>query len=373
MYCNYIIFVNLSLRKYYLNVLYQGCGLLCIVTYRCSEAQPSLLVKKTQKKMAELTNLIGCDISIISQQDVRYDGRLFSINTEESSIILQNVQCKGTEDRVLGDKRVLPNPQILPLVSFPGREIKDLYVHDKNEAVASKNIPEPSSSNLPTSSANTNNNTNNNTSTKGKSDNNKKIVSNTAIASQPVAVAKPVSATAVAKPVSATTVAKPVSATTVTASSTSSIHNDGSKRPERGTGDYLKNLRVKGKSSDDAAANSSVFDFQAGLNAFNKEDVLNKLDKSEEKPVVNKYVKDDFFDSLSCDILDQEAGRKTRLNGYEERNLNKDTFGATAVQSNYYGRGGRGGRFGGRGGRFGGRGGRFVSGRGGRGRATDDK
>jgi protein LSM14 len=312
--------------------------------------------------MAELTNLIGCEISLISQQDVRYDGRLFSINAAESSIVLQNVQCKGTEDRVLGDKRVLPNPQILPLVSFPGREIKDLYVHDRTETAATNNAPVPSSnpphtvpsSNPPPTVPSSNpppvtNNNNNNTSIKGNADHNKKVENNNtkSSVSQPVAAGKPASST-----------------------TTNSVHNDGSKRPERGTGDYLKNLRVKGKSSDDAAANSTVFDFQAGLNAFNKKDILNELDQTKQAPVVNKYVKDDFFDSLSCDILDRETGRKTRLNGYEERNLNKDTFGAIAVQSNYYGRG-RGGRGGGRGGRFGGRGGRFISGRGGRGRVAD--
>lgn len=40
--------------------------------------------------MAELDALIGSRISLISQQDFRYDGVLFSINAVESSIVLQN-------------------------------------------------------------------------------------------------------------------------------------------------------------------------------------------------------------------------------------------------------------------------------------------
>lgn len=40
--------------------------------------------------MAELDALIGSRISLISQQDFRYDGVLFSINAAESSIVLQN-------------------------------------------------------------------------------------------------------------------------------------------------------------------------------------------------------------------------------------------------------------------------------------------
>jgi hypothetical protein len=48
---------------------------------------------------------------------------------------------------------------------------------------------------------------------------NKKVENKSSI-SQPVAAGKPASST-----------------------TTNSVHNDGSKRPERGTGDYLKNLR----------------------------------------------------------------------------------------------------------------------------------
>ena len=40
--------------------------------------------------MAEMDNLIGSHLSLISQQDVRYDGILFSINSKESSIVLRD-------------------------------------------------------------------------------------------------------------------------------------------------------------------------------------------------------------------------------------------------------------------------------------------
>lgn len=40
--------------------------------------------------MGDLDALIGSRISLISQQDFRYDGVLFSINAAESSIVLQN-------------------------------------------------------------------------------------------------------------------------------------------------------------------------------------------------------------------------------------------------------------------------------------------
>ena len=37
-----------------------------------------------------MDNLIGNRISLISQQDVRYDGVLYSINAKESSIVIRD-------------------------------------------------------------------------------------------------------------------------------------------------------------------------------------------------------------------------------------------------------------------------------------------
>jgi hypothetical protein len=40
--------------------------------------------------MAELDGLIDSKISLISQEDVKFDGTLFSINAEESSMVLKD-------------------------------------------------------------------------------------------------------------------------------------------------------------------------------------------------------------------------------------------------------------------------------------------
>jgi hypothetical protein len=40
--------------------------------------------------MADLDALINSKISLISQEDVRFDGTLFSINAEESSMVLKD-------------------------------------------------------------------------------------------------------------------------------------------------------------------------------------------------------------------------------------------------------------------------------------------
>ena len=88
------------------------------------------------------------------------------------------------------------------------------------------------------------------------------------------------------------------------------------------------------------------FDFKSGLSVFNKAEVLASVAANEDHKQ-SVYQKDDFFDSLSCEILDREEGRKTRMTAFEERSLNQDTFGATALQSSY--RRLNGGRSGGRG------------------------
>ena len=72
------------------------------------------------------------------------------------------------------------------------------------------------------------------------------------------------------------------------------------------------------------------------------------------------YSKDNFFDSISSDVLDKKNGIDNRLRGSEERNLNTETFGAVSL-----GNGRRGGRRNRRGGGYGRGSGR---GRGGRGR-----
>ncbi|KAG6551972.1 hypothetical protein Mapa_006277 [Marchantia paleacea] len=84
------------------------------------------------------------------------------------------------------------------------------------------------------------------------------------------------------------------------------------------------------------------------------------------KPV---YVKDDFFDSLSCDALDREEGRAERTKFSEQRKIDTETFGNFPLRSRG-GRGGRGRRGGFRGGFYGGG---YMGGRGngyGRGRGA---
>lgn len=51
--------------------------------------------------MSELDSLIDSKISLISQEDVKFDGTLFSINAEESSMVLKDGKFKKKESSFL--------------------------------------------------------------------------------------------------------------------------------------------------------------------------------------------------------------------------------------------------------------------------------
>ncbi len=82
----------------------------------------------------------------------------------------------------------------------------------------------------------------------------------------------------------------------------------------------------------------TVFDFEAGLSVFKKDEVLAKVandggEVSEAAAEEKKYKKDDFFDMLSTDrSVREETGQQVRLTASQERSLNQDTFGAIALQ-----------------------------------------
>lgn len=102
------------------------------------------------------------------------------------------------------------------------------------------------------------------------------------------------------------------------------------------------------------------FDIQSKLAEFTKDETAEDQpdDPGDSLEPSKSYEKDDFFDLISCDTSDRQDGVDNRLRGAKERNLNTETFGAVALNSQRRRRrgGGRGGRGRGRGGRGRGRG-----------------
>ncbi|XP_064215992.1 protein LSM14 homolog B isoform X2 [Tribolium castaneum] len=70
---------------------------------------------------------IGSKISLISKADIRYEGRLFTVDPKECTIALSSVRSFGTEDR----ETPYPVPaqnQVYDYILFRGSDIKDIRV-----------------------------------------------------------------------------------------------------------------------------------------------------------------------------------------------------------------------------------------------------
>ncbi|KAJ2959101.1 hypothetical protein NQZ79_g5345 [Umbelopsis isabellina] len=74
---------------------------------------------------------IGSKISLISRSDIRYVGVLHSINSEDSTVALENVHSFGTEGRKGNpSEEIAPSDNVFEFIVFRGSDIKDLQVFE---------------------------------------------------------------------------------------------------------------------------------------------------------------------------------------------------------------------------------------------------
>ncbi|KAI1343827.1 Scd6-like Sm domain-containing protein [Xylariaceae sp. FL0016] len=88
-----------------------------------------------------MSEFLGSRISLISKSDIRYSGVLHEINSEQSTVSLENVKSFGTEGRRANPaEEIAPSDQIYEYIVFRGSDVKDLRI-EQPPAAPKENQP----------------------------------------------------------------------------------------------------------------------------------------------------------------------------------------------------------------------------------------
>ncbi|QIX02054.1 hypothetical protein AMS68_007571 [Peltaster fructicola] len=75
-----------------------------------------------------MSEYIGSRIALISKSDIKYIGTLHEINSESSTVALENVRSHGTEGRRHGQEEVPPSDTVYEYIVFRGSDVKELSI-----------------------------------------------------------------------------------------------------------------------------------------------------------------------------------------------------------------------------------------------------
>uniref|UniRef100_A0A7E4V0A1 FFD domain-containing protein n=1 Tax=Panagrellus redivivus TaxID=6233 RepID=A0A7E4V0A1_PANRE len=297
--------------------------------------------------MAQQTPYIGSKISLISKLDIRYEGVLYTVDSKESTIALSKVRSFGTEDRSAAHV-VPPQDDVYDYIIFKANDIKDLIVCE---------TPKPQAPGLPYDPA---------------------ILS----ASQPTTAPSGAPGSAPAPRSASPEAVLPQQPQQVRPN-----NRQGQQGPRQQQG-YNNQNRQQGERYYNNSRNNqngapvnqgqaprgrapygvrnklkfdSDYDFQKANEQFAEtlDGVVqalatSKLDEesvpdddsdagvTDDAPLEPFYDKSkSFFDSISCEALEKEAGKNTRPDWRKERLTNQETFGQQSVRNYGYHRRGQ--------------------------------
>ncbi|KAL2214200.1 hypothetical protein CC79DRAFT_115731 [Sarocladium strictum] len=94
-----------------------------------------------------MSGFLGSRISLISKSDIRYVGTLHEINSDESTVSLENVRSFGSEGRKGNpEEEIAASDQVYEYIVFRGSDVKDLRIEEpstgkENQPAAMPNDP----------------------------------------------------------------------------------------------------------------------------------------------------------------------------------------------------------------------------------------
>ncbi|KAI9699363.1 MAG: hypothetical protein M1836_002974 [Candelina mexicana] len=90
-----------------------------------------------------MSEFIGSRISLISKSDIRYVGTLHEINSETSTVALENVVSFGTEGRrANSDDEIAPSDSVYEYIVFRGSDVKDLRIEEPPKENKPPQVPD---------------------------------------------------------------------------------------------------------------------------------------------------------------------------------------------------------------------------------------
>ena len=260
----------------------------------CHSSPPRCL----QMADASATPFLGSKIVLISKSDIRYEGTLYTIDSNNSTVALQNVRSFGTEDRRTTGQ-IPPSNEIFNFIVFKGSDIKDLHVCEP--APTNTNTPSepPSARPQPAPPQQT----------------------------QPTQSAPPQTQPAAPAPPKAAWGANPSAARAAAPVTKSSSQPAMTKAPT--TSNTTSNSQGRQHRKNDAAGGKEVgFDIQKMLDGFDKAMVLAEV--GQKVKISQAYNKSrSFFDTLDEEANGIKKGGRAVMEG---RKMDVETFGESIVR-----------------------------------------